>query len=175
MINLLPEENKNKVKDEYKARLLVVLSSLFSVSILIFIIFQTLFYVSIFSMERSSLNKLSIYKDNFIEDESKLNNDIRNINKKLSILKKDDNTKSIYKDIFNTIVKDRGNLKIIGLSYQRNKAGIKKVYINGKSPDRESIVKFVSLLNTEGFLEVNSPVSNFVKNKNIEFSVEVVL
>ncbi len=175
MINLLPEENKNKLRTEYRARLVVILSSLFFASIIVVIVFQILFYVSIVSMERSLLNKLSIYTDNFVDIEGKLNDDIRGINKKLSILEKTDGVKSIQGNVFSVIVKDIGDVKIVGLSYEKNKAGIQKVHISGKSPNRESIVKFVSLLNTEGFSEVNSPVSNFVKNKNIEFSVEIII
>jgi len=175
MINLLPEKNKIGIKREYNARLVFVSLVFFFIVVMIAIIFQILLYVSISGTERSLSNKLSIYTDNFFNNESILNSEVKNINKKLSILQKMESTRSIYGDIFGVITGDRGNVKITGLSYEKNKAGIMKVRISGNSPNRESIVDFVESLNMEGFTEVNSPVSNFVKNRDIEFSVEIVL
>jgi len=175
MINLLPEENKNRIKAEYRARLIFVSLALFFVVVIVAIVFQALLYVSIAGMERTLLNKMDFYTDNFFGDESELNSEIRSINKKLGILGQTEGARSVHGDIISVIIDNREGVNITGLSYDKNKMGAQKVRVSGNSPNRKSIVNFVESLNMEGFAEVNSPVSNFVKNKDIEFSIEITL
>ncbi len=174
MNNLLPEKNKNKIIAEYKARLFFVASVLFFVLVVVLIIFQVLLYISISEKKLSLLNDLNRYSTKSSDGDKKLSSEINNINKKILVLKSNNDNKLIYNDVFNAITQKRNNIKIIGMSYEKNKSRT-KIRVSGESSNRESIVNFVDALNKEGFKKIDLPVSNFVKNKNIKFSIEITL
>lgn len=69
-------------------------------------------------------------------------------------------------------------VKIVGLSYQPQKDADNlsaKLSLNGVSNNREAIVGFVKKLQQEpSFSSINVPVSDFAKDRDIEFSLTLI-
>ena len=170
MINLLPQQEKKNVNIEYKARLITVV--LFFVLILttFTLILASSVYVSMSFKEKTAKDQLANFlMDNQIESDIDF---LKNTNKKLSILQTKDMQSLIYRDIFETIAEESGEISITGISYQSDK-GEKGVLVNGISPNREQLLDFVKRLEQKDFSEVTVPVSSFVKIQDLNFSLSI--
>lgn len=68
------------------------------------------------------------------------------------------------------------NIKINDFSYLSSGADLATVSIRGISTNREALVSFTKRLEKlEIFKKVDSPVSNFTKDKNIDFSITLTV
>lgn len=74
--------------------------------------------------------------------------------------------------VINRLIADSDNrILFSSISYRRNK----EVYITGFSPTRQDLISFEKkLLEYEGLKEVSSPVSNLIKEANINFSIRAI-
>jgi len=102
---------------------------------------------------------------------------VEDVNKKLGILQEDDDRDIlVYREVFTPIIQKRGNISIDGLTYERAKTGVISVRVTGVSPNREALLEFIKSLEAERlFVAVDAPVSNFVKVRDIEFSLDIEL
>lgn len=177
MINLLPFENKISVKKEYLKRIFVI-ANIFIMFILfsaILLIYPSFSYSN--ELEANYNRELAFYKngDNIKNTESI----VLNLNKKLSILKKQKKDFREISVIVEKIInnKDSG-IKLNSFSY------VKKIdektkdtgIINGHSDSRASLISFVDLLKKDAsFSNVNSPLANLLKTNDTEFSITIEL
>lgn len=177
MINLLLPEQKNNVKREYIARVVAVL--LISVFITLTVAISLLVPVYILLKDKeASAEKYLIGQSNGATNEKDfLKNIINDTNKKLSILnKEEDGSFIVHTDIFKTILGTRKNVRINSITYQNNGVVIPVVRISGIANTREDLQLFTKRLDGEvNFTNVNAPISNFVQDRNIEFSLEITL
>ncbi|MCR4330342.1 MAG: hypothetical protein NUV49_00415 [Patescibacteria group bacterium] len=176
MINLLPLEEKKKVRGEYFARLTITTLYFLFATALIITVFIVSSYISLAAAEqvvRDRLNALASGEVPVVEEFDRI---IEETNKKIKILQSGDKDERIYDQVFGTIISHKGDIRITGLLYEKAKDGSVLVRLTGVSPDRESLLAFTRVLEQKSpFTDVEVPVSNFVKERDIEFSMEITL
>jgi len=177
MINLLLPEQKNNVKKEYTARIVVVLLISVFITFIVSISLLVPVYILLKDKEASAEKYLIGQSDEVINEREFLKNVINDTNKKLSILKKEEvGGFIVHTDIFKTILDTRKNVRINSVTYQNNDIDAPLVRVSGTADTREDLQLFTKRLEGEvNFINVNAPISNFVQDRNIEFSLEITL
>lgn len=178
MINLLLPEQKNSVKKEYIVRLVSIV--LFSVFITFTILISLLIPVHALLKDKefTAEEYLISQSDETINEKENLRDTINNTNSKLLILNKEEEKKSfiVYQDIFKTILDIRKDVRINSIIYQNNGVTSPTTRVSGTADTREDLQLFTKRLESElHFTNVNAPISNFVQDRNIEFSLEILL
>ncbi len=179
MINLLPLEQKTKIRNEYLGRVTVVSLFFFFALVLIGGIMLAPILVSSSNKKTELEEKLNLIKINIAKDADRSSVAIKDFRSKLAILNKAVGTERTPSQIFEKIIFEKtlgGNgVKINGLSYEKLGNGF-AVKVSGEAADRKSLLNFVKALeNDGGFKEVKVPVSDFAKGENLEFSLEIII
>ena|SRR6185295_9724789 len=175
MFNLIPDSLKEKVISEYKLRrlTLVIIFLMFIQISFIILIFPS--WVASYYKEQeimSQVNELNQLQSS--KDSNSLVSIIRSTNAKLNIL----NTVLAYPAVLpllNTVLDSKPSTVYINkFSYTSNSL-FATINVGGISATREGLVAFVkNLQKTNMFKTVNLPVSNLAKDKNIDFSLDLV-
>lgn len=180
MANLLPVVEKRHIQTIYAKRLFIVF--LFFLLILItggIITLLPALFVSIVK-EKAGRDRLNIVAEIVSAEERKnLEKNAVDVNKKINILSGESERFISLSRALKKII-DRKNPRIFITSFFYDNAqkaeAPRVVTISGISANRQTLVSFVNELRAEDiFLEVNVPVSNFVKNTDIPFSVLLTL
>ncbi len=183
MINLLPLEEKMKIRNEYLGRVSVV--SLFFFFSVILIGGSMLLPIIVSSSNKKAEleEKLAIIKVNIAKDADRSSAAIADFRSKLAVLNKKVGAERTPSEIFEKIIFEKTlsqggeSIRLNGLSYEKSadKAGF-LAKISGTAADRKSLLNFVQALqNGGGFKEVKVPVSNFAKGEDLEFSLEITI
>ncbi len=175
MMNLLPQENQKKVKKEYLLRLYSVILLLLIFTLVIAFTLFLPYYISIKKELSDKKDYLSVLVDNNINATSGMLEIVEDTKRKIDILvgKKDERL-GVYSDIIAPIVDKRGAVLITGITYEESTEERFYVRLSGISLSREDLRTFIKALEKEDlFIEVNAPISNFVKDKDIRFSLDV--
>lgn len=174
MISLLPLQVKQNIKKEYLTR---ITSVFFMMSAVVLTLILVFLLVMLFRLDLEEKDFIAFKNINYTEDEN--NESLLSVvgitNKKLLLLEPDRNKIYLHDDVFKTIVARRGDVEISALVYELGKDSGAKIRVQGVSPTREKLFSFIKALEGAGFKEVNSPVSNYVKDKNIPFFLEIIL
>jgi hypothetical protein len=177
MFNLLPIEDKNLARAEYRHRIVTVsLLSLFLVLISVFI-FLIPSYVEVsnakYKVEKSltSMKKLPTgenYKD--LEDV------LKKTKKEIDFLKINSAARSDIAEVIQHVLrfKPKGiSVDSIAWVLASNE---QQVVVNGIASNRDLLRKFVSILEADkDFSEVSLPVSSYTKFADANFSITLVL
>lgn len=172
-MNFLPEEDKIKIKKEYLRRLFVVLGT-FSFFVISIGIILLLSYVIFLGDQRHNLERqLAISGERL--SRGKIENTIllaEEFNTKISLL--DSGQKNIgEKSAFIKIILEEKTDKIKINDFFFDKG---KVLIQGLSENRQNLLSFIdSLRKKKDFKKVESPVSNLIKERDIEFKLTIEL
>jgi hypothetical protein len=172
-MNFLPEENKKIIKKEYLRRLFVVIGIFSFSAISIGIILLLSPYLFLKDQKYNLERQLVVSEERF--SRAKIENIIplvEELNAKISLL--DSGQKNIgEKSAFIKIILEEKTNKIKINDFFFDKG---KILIQGLSEDRQSLLSFIdSLKKKKDFKKVESPVSNFIKEKNIEFKLTIEL
>lgn len=175
MFNLLSQNFKLEIKKEYMIRRLIMcLIFIFAIQIS-FIIFILPTWISSFYKERVISIESNRLNENLSDSSvESVVEKIVGINKKLAII----NTSLKYPGI--TIFIDESlDKKIPGIYLDQFSVslGAENQYnfvIGGVASTREGLVAYVeNLKKSDLFSEVNLPISNLAKDKNIDFSIDI--
>jgi len=96
-------------------------------------------------------------------------------NKKIETLQFSTSTVFV-EDLFENIIEKRGNsIRLRGFQYKRSVGkDLGAISVNGIARNRESLLQFTKALEENPYFEqINLPVSNFARDKNAEFTVEI--
>jgi hypothetical protein len=174
MINLLPENEKKFFKKEYRLRVATVMLAM------IFTLIVTLGVLLLPSVA------LTMYKRRVAQNSSI--QPVTTIQKEYSELLKEVNAAKAYMvilapekprvqatDVVALVTKHKlPGIKVTGVQYTAtDKAGF-KVIIHGVAQSRQSLIDFRAALEKEpGIEKIQLPVSNLIKDTNIDFSFEI--
>ena len=177
MFNSLPNYLKEKVRSEYHLRLFVVVLSfiiLLQISFLIFLFPSWLISLykenEVISQVKKS-DKLSL--DSEIEV---INSTVESINTKLTTINSTLEYPKVIRLMDGILSKKTKDIYIKELAY--TSLGETKARINlvGTGATRESLVFFVKKLEESRFFEkVDLPISNFTRDRNINFSINLTV
>jgi len=177
MSNLLSTETKKEIHKEHRLRVIITALFLLTVLFLISVIWLVPIYIL-------SANKYDITKTALSVAEGEISrvqpNDpkeiINNINTKLTILGEEPPSgQQAHNIIIDIVERKSNNIKITSISY--NKAGEEtRILLQGDALNRESLSSFVrEIEKNELFSSVELPISNFVKEKDLDFSLTVYI
>lgn len=178
MINLIPIEEKKQIRKDFYNRFLVVFFIMLSVLVVILLITVLPYYFISLENKISTNKELDAQKNEIMpEIDQKALVSIKDLDAKLSLLneaRKNDYTFS--QKVINEIVSQKiSGIKINKFFYENNSLEGKKVNITGIAQSREQLLLFRQNLESDlMFKDVNLPISNFVKGRNIEFNLNLI-
>lgn len=177
MINLIPKEEKKRMTVDFYYRLLVLFFVVLDFCILIFSVSLLPSYFS------------SSVKNNFFNTELEAQKNeatpslgessiaiIKNVNSKLDLVENSEKNKFLVSEkVINAIVLNkRSDIKITKIVYDKNTKNT-KIGITGFAPSRAVLLLFrQSLEDSSYFKNIDLPISNFVKESNIEFYLTLI-
>lgn len=174
MTNLLPQSEQLTIQKEYKYRRAVVFVLMFVGAVLMsagFLLPSLI--LSNIKLETIGSEAKKARVEN--EEQSKVNSStvvLKETEEKLALLKSDDEERSVVSAI-SLITKNKSpNIRIKEISYESGEMG--RIVITGISKDRQSLTDFLNQMQTIAvFKSVDLPVSNFAKDKDINFSMQI--
>lgn len=176
MLNLLPEEQKTKVVKEYTKRVFIVLS----VGVCVVTIISATFLIPVYVISYSTYKEALVKKTDL---DSKINasekgtsvESIKDISSAISVLTKYDNSVYPSKLIESIILKKPQNIRVTAITYTPSKDVPPTIDIAGRAAFRSALVAFSSALQADPYFKsVYIPISNFAKEKNIDFNMRLV-
>ena len=176
MINLLPIEEKKKIHRDYVFRLLAVALGVVSVSAVIGIV--TLFpsyFISDFQKRAAIEEAERTRKTNAEGDQENIASLLKEAQQKLEILSPE-SEKVFLRTIFDTAIGYKPDtVALTGMVYQEGSEGKLTFIMNGIADNREDLLVFSQNLKRDAlFDDVELPVSNLAKDRNINFTLTVV-
>jgi len=173
MINVLPIKNKIAIKREYLKRLLIVFGIFSFIVFFIAIIFSALIFFLVNKEKKNSAEYLSLVeKHSTLSDGEGISSFISEINSKVKIYEENKRTGRIINEVVKKIIEVKpAGIKINSFSFKKN-----NISFAGISETRSELIYFSDKLKNSGeFKKINSPLSNFLKEKNIEFNISIEL
>ena len=175
MANLITEKKRSAIKRDYLIRLtssfLLVLFSLCG-----FALAYTIPYYFVIKSENIKITQQKQGTDaenieNIKQNVSQIASQTTDELKVLELYNKN-LVPSIY---FSKIIEDKNpSIKITRLSMNQTTTGENVILVGGISADRAGLVAFIEDLKFEdGFSSVDSPISDFVKDKDISFTINI--
>lgn len=177
MINLLPKHEKERIVRDFYLRFATVLFISISICILIASVLLLPAYFSLFTQKAAIEQKLVVQKNSPAPDSAEGNSIIiKEFNDRLNIIENINKNKFIVSTkIINEIILNKmPEVKITSINYSTDSIS-KKVIVSGIAPSREKLLLFrIALEDNVAFKKVDLPISNFVKGKNIQFSLTLI-
>ena len=178
MINLIPIEEKKEIRKDFYYRFLTMFFSMLCFSVLVLLIAISPSYIISLEKKNSMNQKLEKQKNEVMpEIDQKALISIKDLDMKLALLVNARKNKYIFSEkVINEIISQKVlGIKITRFFYQNDILEGKKVNITGLAQNREQLLMFRRALEDSGsFKEVNLPISNFIKENNIEFNLNLV-
>ncbi len=174
MINLLPFEEKKKIRAEYRLRLGAIVSLATALLLLSSLVLLSLVYLL-------TLSKYQFASERFVKLESEqgktgqekdINARIGETNKKVNIFLKEDKDQALFSEIIMKIIETKGTaIKLQNMFYESSPER-KRLVISGRADDRDNLALFMETLKKDPFFTtVDIPISSYIKSTDIDFSV----
>lgn len=169
MLHLLSESQKKVVRREYFYRLLILWLCFSAVLIFAVIIFLLPSYFLSVSKWKLTEERSAALAQSGSEEVKGLSDTLRETERKLSLLKNTGVPASIY-GLFVSVIRDASpTIRFYNFQYEPG-----KLLVSGTSENRESLLAFQKRLKAEPiFSSVDLPVSNFVREKDIPFTISI--
>lgn len=173
MINLLPEIEKKKLKKIHQMKVAVLsmyMLALVGISLAVFLLPT---FVLSESKEQTLVDKLAALKKNSENDKSDtLDKVIDDINSKLKVFPEQGEFVFSQDVLGEVLSKKTEDISITSVTYTVSDKDL-KISVVGQAKDRESLLAFErDLSSVPQFIGIQLPISNFLKNNNIDFIIE---
>ncbi|PIR70324.1 MAG: hypothetical protein COU46_02160 [Candidatus Niyogibacteria bacterium CG10_big_fil_rev_8_21_14_0_10_42_19] len=171
MINLLPTEAKQKLDLERIRRLFLIFGLIFSAILLIGIFLLLPTWVTLDLQEEELVRQYSILNES--PELSKIEGielNIGALNEKTKMFKKNLSFEQTPSLVFNTVLDHIDQtIRLQELSFNSSK---NQFSIKGTADRRENYLAFINILENDPLiLKVESPISNILKDRDIEFTL----
>ncbi len=178
MINLLPISGIKKIISEYRIRLLITALVMLAVTMVIASVLLFPAYLLASHKRAVVLEDLSKRGDQKAssQEAKDLEKIIKETNATLDLLGEKGQKFSISNDILTKTAGFRTeNIKITGIFYDKN--GIESTFsLKGSAASRQSLTNFIDMLKKDvAFRDVSLPISDLVKDRNIDFTIIIKL
>lgn len=173
MMNFLPEENKIIIKKEYFRRISIIIGLFFFFLILTSTLFLFSLFLLLKGQQESFYRQLEFSEQRLARSEAKdIIPLIKDLNDKIFLLQSSQKN-AVEKSaiIKNILSRKPDKITISGFLFAQN-----KISIQGFSDTRDNMLNFINSLKQEkSFKKVESPISSLLKEKDIEFSINIEL
>lgn len=178
MINLIPTEEKKRMKTYFWVRLLTIGFIVFGCSILIGAVALLPAYFHVTVKNSLAKEKSKAQQETPLgATESQIIGEVNDLNKKLELIEKSRQAEFVISErvINNVVEKKMPDIKITEIGYEYNATKGKEIRISGEALSRERLLLFrLALERDPAFKKVDLPVSNFVRGSNIHFFLTLV-
>lgn len=178
MINLLPPQEIKRVKLLYQKRVFVVWVHVLAIVVLIAgVCFVPSYIYSQREKNELLAKKALLEKNETGELKKNLISTIGDMNIRLDGFKDTTFSSPVVASFVDPVIKARTPaVHLSDLGYALNSDGTARVGIFGVSNSRESILTFASnLRKAPGVVSVDVPITNFIKDSNIPFSITITV
>lgn len=185
MINLLPVEEKRKIRRMYRIRVAVV-SLCFAAAMIAVSLASLLpsFFAASSKYSAAALSSQMAESENAAVKED-LEKRVKDANRAVSLLAGSGGSSSPRGLFLEIISRKPAGIRITAISYSAEapaaKGGAqgsppKRVIVGGTAATRENLLSFMNALKSEEmFASADLPISNFVKDRNLDFSINILL
>jgi len=176
MVNLLSIQEKKYLQWEYRCRLFVLVLKGIFVLAAIFIILLLPTRARLMFSERADDKRIEVLGAGQASSlEREVRASVLDINQKLSIFTFKPEW-VFSQEVLDPILNNLGsNIQLKSVFLERSPTGV-VAKLRGWAADREKLLEFRRRLETvSGFAQVDLPISNFVKGRDIEFSLDILL
>lgn len=178
MINLIPIEKKKSNQKDFYFRFLSVCFMMFTFLILILIIaISPAYFISLEKKNSANLALENQKKEILLEVDEKALITTQNLETRLDLLEKARKDKYVFSEkvIDKIISKKIPGIKIDRIFYENDSLKGRKIILNGMATSREQLLSFRrGFENDPSFKNVDLPISNFVKGRDIEFTLNLI-
>jgi hypothetical protein len=177
MANLITEKQKKIIKQDYHIRLYAVSLLVLALLGIFFLAYLVPYYLSVSKkdLKVSELFKPVLTAENKENIGESVTQTVNRTMEEMRILEfyiKDNLIPSAY--FIRVFENKNSNIKITKLSFNQIKKGQASILVGGLAKNREGLVSFIDDLKTKGgFPVVDSPVSDFAKDSDISFTLDI--
>lgn len=176
MLHLLTEEHREKVAREYKKRVTIV----FLLGVFLIVLIVSAFLIPIYITSHGRYSEVSFRKDILDKQAVKVGDDssqsVKDMIASLQALHTFDSQKSLSGIILNIVKAKPNGIQIKGMVFSPVDDFSVTVDIAGLALTRNSLVSFnENLKQNQAFSQVFVPLSSFAKEKNIDFSMKLLV
>ena len=177
MFNLLPENLKEKIKSEYKLRRWTLILTFILFLQASFLILLSPSWFSTYYKEKNVISEAeSLGAGEMASSTKSVVSTIKSINSKLVIINSALEYPKVIIFLNDILSKKTGSIHLNEFIYTSTSGKIATVSLNGISNTRESLVAFEKSLESSGlFKNVDLPVSNLAKDRDINFSLGITI
>ncbi len=177
MFNLLPDSFKEDLRKEYKLRryiIILLFISFVQLSSLVFL-FPS-WATSSYKEEAITAEVEKMNQADNVSNSNSIRSSIRSLNKDLSLF---DSYLKYTKAMpfFDVILsKKTSSIRITNMTYSSVSTSTATINLQGFSSTRDSLVNFKKNLDdSKAFINVDLPISNYAKDKDINFSMSLTI
>jgi hypothetical protein len=177
IFNVLTKDLKDDVRKEYRTRRFILYFLALDLSLVLFLILLIPSYFSLSLYKQNlSLDAYNLKNSKEFKDADSTIQDFEITNRYLDVLVLKEATGGIkISDIIKTFLdKKNSSLLIKEVLYSKTSDSDFNIVIRGLARDRESLISFTKALSENNAFKVDLPVSNFTKDKNIDFTFTVI-
>lgn len=179
MMNLLPENEKNKLSQERMRRLLMVvglsLASLFALGAAL--ILPT--YLSLLSQKRALNYQLTVTESNpGLKEIGDIEQSINDFNSKLTLFEQgEEKIQPVASVLEEALATRQGSITFKNIGYKRDlRTSSEELSIQGNATHRDALLDFVkNLEKLDSFKKVDLPVTSLLKETDIDFQLTLEL
>lgn len=177
MLHLLTEEHRQKVVREYRKRVLVVFFlGLLSVSLVSFVFILPTFFMSYGRYSDFQLKTKTLDVELVKNEGQSSSENIKSVATSIDALRSFDSKKEIYPLVSGLIQGVVPGVQIKNIIFTPNDAESMIIDLAGKADTRRSLVAFdQKLKSSDLFSEIIIPLGSFAKEKNIDFSMKIIV
>lgn len=177
MLHLLTEEQRKKVVNEYRKRIVVTIFLGVFFAALITIVFALPSFVLSYTKYVSFLNKKEDLNSKLT---TSTGNDaaenIKNITLAMESLKMYEHTWKMSTLLEGVVKEKPQGIQIKNIIFTPNESGVVAIDLSGRSNTRQSLVTYNKLLKENSiFNDVIIPLASFAKEKDIDFSIKILV
>ncbi|TAL48785.1 hypothetical protein EPN83_03250 [Patescibacteria group bacterium] len=175
MFNLLPDAEKKHIFAEYRIRVGILVCLFLALTAALAFIFLVPSYLVSDSRYKEVSGRIdAVRHSTILREANELNTKLTSANLKIRTLAT--TSPQSAEALFERLLARRiSSVRLSSLEYQR-KAGGNELRFSGIAANRESLAQFVKLLESEpSFGRVNIPVSDFAKDRNASFSIQITV
>lgn len=177
MFNVLPEKIKIEIVKQYNLRrIIVVLYAIIFIQVIIIVTFLPSWFISLYIQKDATSEVAKTEQDILKSEVDKLTSEINSFNSKLRVIKETQTGYSPTEIVTKISEQKNSSVSLKEITYSKQNKDEIKVSLSGVAKERESLLSFVKKLETSKLFEkVDSPISNFTKDKDIQFSLFLIL
>ncbi|MCX6703428.1 MAG: hypothetical protein NTV02_01930 [Candidatus Zambryskibacteria bacterium] len=175
MFNLIPIQLKEQIIRDYKERRIVLWFGGFFVLSVILFIFLLPTYVLVFFEEKNKFSETQFMKaSSQFKKSDEVVGIITETNEQLRVLLASVPKTSATGSLQKVLEAKNSFIHITEIEYREKTATSSDILIRGMADKRDALKQFATALeNQEIFLDVTLPISNFAKDKDIDFSISL--